>query len=83
MFVAQEDINKIVQLYDSVKIVKDGSEILGDYMKINLNEESSFIEKPRASQYKFDISAENGYMFGDTIVQKMVKLNLIIIIFCR
>ena len=69
-----DNINKIIQLYDNVKIVSEGNEVLGDYLKINLNDESSFLKNPRASQYKFTISAENGYMFGDTIISENGKI---------
>ncbi len=69
-----DETNQIIQLYDDVKVVRDGSEVFGDYMKVDLNEESSFLKNPRASQFNINIVAENGYMFGDTIISENGKI---------
>ena len=69
-----DEVNQIIQLYDDVKVVREGSEVLGDYMKINLNDESSFLKLPRFSQYNINIVAENGYMFGDTVISENGKI---------
>lgn len=69
-----DNVNQIIQLYDDVKIVRQGSEIFGDYMKINLNDESSFIKKPRASELNLTVNAENGYMFGDKVISENGKI---------
>ena len=55
----------IVQLYDNVKVIRDGQDLYGDYIKVDLNEEISQITNPKA-QYamSLDFEAENGYVFG-------------------
>ncbi len=67
-------INNIMHLYDNVKVVRNGNEVLGEYLKVNLNEESVFVDKPIASEFDFKVHAENGYMFGDTIISTNGKI---------
>ncbi len=67
-------VTNIIELFDNVKIVKAGNEVFGDYMKINLNEESGVLDNMKYSQYMFDIQAENGYMFGDDILSTNGKI---------
>lgn len=67
-------VNNIIQLYDNVKVVRDGSEVLGEYLKVNLNEESAVMDKPIAHEYDFQVHAEHGYMFGDTVISKNGKI---------
>ena len=69
-----DNLNNVIELYDSVKVVRDGSEILGDYLKINLNEESAFLDNPRANEFNVNVVAENGYMFGDKIISEEGKI---------
>lgn len=66
--------DRIIQLYDNVKIIREGNEVFGDYLKINLNDESSFLKNPRASEYNIEIVAENGYMFGDKVISENGKI---------
>jgi hypothetical protein len=68
-------VTNIIELFDNVKVVKAGNEVFGDYMKINLNEESGVLDNLRASQYVFDIQAEHGYMFGDDILTTNGKIS--------
>lgn len=65
----------IVQLYDNVKVIRNGQELYGDYIKVDLNEEMSQITNPKA-QYamSLDFEAENGYVFGDTIIAEKGKI---------
>lgn len=68
-------VTSTIELFDNVKIVKAGNEVFGDYMKINLNEESGVLDNLRTSQYVFDIQAEHGYMFGDDILATNGKIS--------
>lgn len=68
-----QDTN-IIELFDNVKVVKAGNEVTGDYLKVNLNEESGMLDNLKASQYMFDIQAEHGYMFGDDILTTNGKI---------
>lgn len=67
-------INNIIHAYDNVKVLRNDNEILGEYLKVDLNEESMFIDKPVASEFNFSVHAENGYMFGDTIISTNGKI---------
>ncbi len=58
----------IIQLFDNVKIIYKGKEIFGDYMKFDMNDESGILKNPSMDDYTINIVAENGYMFGDTII---------------
>ncbi len=58
----------IIQLFDNVKIIYKGREIFGDYMKFDMNDESGIIQNPSMTDYVINLVAENGYMFGDTII---------------
>ena len=58
----------IIQLFDNVKVIQNGETIYGDYMKIDTNDESGLLKNPKLSNLMIDLVAENGYMFGDTIV---------------
>ncbi len=66
--------NNIMHMYDNVKVVRGGSEVLGEYLKVDLNEESVFVDKPTASEFDFKVHAENGYMFGDTVISSNGKI---------
>jgi len=58
----------IIQLFDNVQIIQNGETVYGEYMKIDTNDESGLLKKPSLSNGVIDLVAENGYMFGDTIV---------------
>ncbi len=69
-----DTVNSIIQLYDNVKVIRQGNEVLGEYIKVDLNNETGFLKNLKASEYNIDIIAENGYMFGDTIVAENGKI---------
>lgn len=58
----------VIQAFDDVKIVRDGQTVYGDYLKIDMNEESGLMNNVKVSEFEFDVYAENGYMFGDTLI---------------
>lgn len=68
-------LSGIIQLYDNVKVVRDGKEVFGEYIKINTNEETSYLKKLKASENDITIIAENGYMFDDKIVAEKGKIS--------
>lgn len=69
------NMSGIAQLYDNVKVIRNGQELYGDYMKIDLNEEVSQITNPTTDYaYSLNFQAENGYVFGDTIVAEKGKI---------
>jgi len=65
----------IIQAFDNVKVIKGDKVVSGDYMKINMNEETSVIDNIKTSELNFTIHAENGYMFGDTILSTNGKIS--------
>lgn len=69
-----DTLNGVIQLYDNVKVVRDGNEVFGEYIKIELNDEKGYLKNLKASEYNIDVIAENGYMFGDTIVAENGKI---------
>lgn len=69
-----DTLNSVIQLYDNVKVVRNGDEVFGEYIKIDLNDEYGYLKNLKASEYNIDIVAENGYMFGDTIVAENGKI---------
>ena len=67
--------SEIIQLFDNVKIIQqNGDEIFGDYMKVDMNDESGILTKPKMDNSVIQLIAENGYMFGDTMVTENGKI---------
>ncbi len=64
----------VIQIYDDVKILRNGSETLGDYLKFNLNEESGVLNNLKFTDYNIKLIAEHGYMFGDTVITEKGKI---------
>ena len=64
----------IIQLFDDVVVNRQGSKVYGDYLKVDLNEESGLLTNIKASEMSVSIEAESGYMFGDKIIAENGKL---------
>ncbi len=64
--VFNHDLNNI-KAYDNVKLINNSSVTDGDFINIDLNEESGLITKPITKNYSLRICAEEGYMYSDRI----------------
>lgn len=62
--------SNILKAYDNIVLVKDGQTIYGDFMSIDMNEESSFIDNPSSFPMQVEVRAKRGYMVGDKLIQE-------------
>src|SRR5574344_1031957 len=67
--VYNQDAN-IIKAFENVRIIKSTGEIDGDYLKIDMNEENSFMNNPVSALYQLKIISKKGYMYGDKIIQE-------------
>ena len=63
-------INNTVKAEGNVKIIKGGQTIVGDYIFLDLNEETALIENPTARTANIEINSKKGYVYSDRIVQE-------------
>lgn len=59
--------SNIIKAYEDVQIIKDGSSIFGDYVMINLNDESSIVTNMRTGKMNMIINAKDVVASEDTI----------------
>ncbi len=57
----------IVKLYDNITIYKDGAEIKGHYMAIDLNEQNVLMDKPIATYGIIKVTSKEGYAYANKI----------------
>lgn len=57
----------IIKLYDNVTLHKDGAEIVGDYMVVDLNEENILMNEPTGTFDFFKITGREGYAYTNKI----------------
>ena len=50
--------SQTIKLSNNVKIIKDGSEISGEYLLVNLNEQNILMDNPSLDVYQFNIKAQ-------------------------
>lgn len=62
--------SNIIKAYDDVEIIKDGSPIYGDYVMINLNDESSVVTNMHAEKMKMFVNAKDVIASEDSIELK-------------
>ncbi len=63
-------MNNTIKAEGNVKIVKNGQNIYGDYIFVDMNEENALIENPLTKSATIEMKAEKGYVYGDKIVQE-------------
>ncbi len=59
--------NQTIQLNDNVKIIKDNTEMKGEFLLVDLNEENILMDNPTYSAYSFEIKAQEGYLIANNI----------------
>lgn len=57
----------ILKFYDNVVIYKDGAEIKGTYMVINLNEENVLMDEPIVTYGIFKVTSREGFAYANKI----------------
>ncbi len=59
--------SQTLKLYDNVKIIKDGVEMTGEFLLVDLNEQNILMDNPQAEAYQFKIVAQEGYLIANDI----------------
>ena len=59
--------SQTIKLTDNVKILKDGTEMSGEYMLVDLNEQNILMDNPSMKAYSFVINAQEGYLIANDI----------------
>ncbi len=59
--------SQTIKLTDNVKILKDGTEMSGEYMLVDLNEQNILMDNPTMKAYSFIINAQEGYLIANDI----------------
>ena len=59
--------SQTLKLHNNVKIIKDGIEMLGEYLLVDLNEQNILMDNPTVEAYQFLIQAQEGYLIANDI----------------
>ncbi len=59
--------SQTLKLTKNVKIIKDGSEISGEYMLVNLNEQNILMDDPVLRAYQFIVRAEEAFLIENNV----------------
>ena len=59
--------SQTIKLHDNVKIIKDGAEMSGEYLLIDLNEQNILMDNPTLEAYSFKIAAQEGYLIANDL----------------
>lgn len=68
--ITYDRMNNTIKAEGDVKILKNGQTITGEYIFVDMNEESALIENPLTKTSTIEIRANKGYVYGDKIVQE-------------
>lgn len=66
--------SNILKAYDNVQLTKDGKVINGDFIQVNLNEESATIDNMNSSMSFLKVEAENATTENDKLILKNGKI---------
>ena len=58
---------QLIKLLGNVKIIKDGLEMKGESLIIDLNEQNILMDNPTTEAYSFLITAQEGYLIANDI----------------
>lgn len=59
--------SQTIKLHNNVKIIKEGTEMVGEYMLVDLNEQNILMDNPTLEAYSFVIKAQEGYLVANDI----------------
>ncbi len=66
--------SQTIKLHKNVKIIKDGVEMKGEFMLVDLNEQNILMDDPVIEAYSFTVRAQEGYLIANDI--QMINGNL-------
>jgi len=58
---------QLIKLIGNVKIIKDGVEMCGETMLVDLNEQNVLMDNPLVDAYSFEITAQEGYLIANDL----------------
>lgn len=67
-------VTNVIKAYDNVEIIKDGSSVYGDFIQINMNEETSLLTNMKADKMNMVIRAKEANAGDNLIVLNDGKL---------
>ena len=59
--------SNILKAYENVEVIRDGNVVTGDFMQINMNEETSFMDNIQSKTEHAKLTSKKGDMDGDKI----------------
>lgn len=62
-----EKQSQTLKLYKNVKVIKDGIEMDGEYLLVDLNEQNILMDNPTINAYSFIINAQESYLIANDI----------------
>ncbi len=74
--ITYDRMNNTIKAEGNVRIVKNGQDIYGDYIFVDMNEENALIENPIARTATICLKAKKGYVYGDKIVQEQGSIDV-------
>ena len=74
--ITYDRMNNTIKAEGNVVIVKNGQNIYGDYIFVDLNEENALIENPITSSSTIELRAKKGYVYGNKIVQEQGSVDV-------
>ena len=74
--ITYDRMNNTIKAEGNVVIVKNGQNIYGDYIFVDLNEENALIENPITTNTTIELRAKKGYVYGDKIVQEQGSVDV-------
>ena len=74
--ITYDRMNNTIKAEGNVLIIKNGQEIFGDYIFVDMNEENALIENPITKNDTICLRAKKGYVYGDKIVQENGSIDI-------
>lgn len=68
--ITYDRMNNTIKAEGNVHIIKNGQVVDGEYIFIDMNEESALIENPITRTATIEMRAKKGYVYGDKIIQE-------------
>ena len=59
--------SQTIKLQNNVKIIKNGTEMTGEYLLVDLNEQNILMDNPTIDAYSFQINAQEAYLIANDL----------------
>ena len=59
--------SQTIKLYNNVKVIKNGVEMTGEYLLVDLNEQNILMDNPTVNAYSFIINAQESYLIANDL----------------